>query len=512
MIWQIVKRDSAWRAALILALVAAIGAPLAPHGMLAALFCWPGLFLLQLQPQRRATPFQTGLPIHAKDLFLGRVTALLALLWLPASAGAAMLMAIARPSDAVLLLEAAAGLSIVVFLAQSSRPSQTDGARWLPFVWWTLFCAAAYPVERFGPKAIVFPACALVCALLFWNIWRRLPSTFEVLPTKLVQQTTDTGVSLVRTPVWWPVLRALYPPRLLLLLPALLLQMHSNQWMFALAMCMIPIISALGQMGWLRGLPLGRRTLMAAVLLPWGVPMVLGVLFSGFVAPQSVQINLDRLDGGEPYSVRPPLEYWHLAPQGAAPRIEAPWGETWQPGVVHLLGLSLYNPFSMGPVNSHRFFEWQYQRASEAIYGERVTFSSMQRLETLHPLTRQARFIVLNTAASACALLLLFNIVLVGSHWRFPITSFKSSQVLGIGYAIPVFGALALDAMIRGPLTPNGSTSLLHALLLRAGALLPAGLPVVVGAAAIPVVVLLATAALLFRGFEPANAPAQPAA
>jgi len=34
----------------------------------------------------------------------------------------------------------------------------------------------------------------------------------------------------------------------------------------------------------------------------------------------------------------------------------------------------------------------------------------------------------------------------------------------------------------------------------------------VVGAAAIPVVVLLATAALLFRGFEPANAPAQPAA
>jgi hypothetical protein len=40
-------------------------------------------------PQRRATRFEAGLPIEARDLLLARTLSLMALVWIPALSGVA---------------------------------------------------------------------------------------------------------------------------------------------------------------------------------------------------------------------------------------------------------------------------------------------------------------------------------------------------------------------------------------------------------------------------------------
>jgi hypothetical protein len=74
--------------------------------------------------------------------------------------------------------------------------------------------------------------------------------------------------------------------------------------------------------------------------------------------------------------IRPPLEFWRT---GEAPVIESPWGETWRPATVRLLGVAIYNPYSFGPANSARFFEWQFRRATEAVYGQAMDYADYKR-------------------------------------------------------------------------------------------------------------------------------------
>jgi hypothetical protein len=68
-------------------------------------------------------------------------------------------------------------------------------------------------------------------------------------------------------------------------------------------------------------------------------------------------------------NVLPPLDFWVLARNGNAPLIQAPWGETFQPPVFRKGGFDIYNPFAVGCGNSERFLDWQFNRASVAVYG-----------------------------------------------------------------------------------------------------------------------------------------------
>jgi hypothetical protein len=63
------------------------------------------------------------------------------------------------------------------------------------------------------------------------------------------------------------------------------------------------------------------------------------------------------------------LAFWKWAPRGAAPEIVAPWGERVQPYTMAAFGRTLYNPFTVRPANSGRFYGWQWLRLLRTVYG-----------------------------------------------------------------------------------------------------------------------------------------------
>ncbi len=502
MIWQLVKRDPAWRIALKcvpVAAVAGLALPREAMGMFSWLVWMPWL---QCQPQRRATGFEAALPIRACDLFLARLLSFLASLWLPMATFAVVLLLAGRPvADAVLVMELGAGGSMLVLLALSSRVREIAGSQWAPAISLAIVCAAAWPAWRFLPPAAVLALCAVLSAGLFGNIWRQLPPAFEVLPAKCAPQGSSRRGGAAPALVWWPVMRALFPPRVLFFLPMILVQLISGQWMYGTAMCMFPIFAALSHTSWVQGLPIRRGGLLAVVVLPCIGPLLLGTFLSSLVE-QRTPIQFVKIKDHNTSSLRPPMEFWHVAPQGRAPLIQAPWRESWQPETMRLGGITLYNPYSMGPDNSRRFFEWQYLRATEAVYGQAVAFTDRKRLESLRPFDRQARFVVLNLAACACWIMLLANLVLSALHWR--VRRVFEHGVSALTWII--VAQMACVILIEMAISKQGfgryGAVLVNTLLLRLSAALPASLPLTALAAAFPAVLLCWTAARLFRGAE----------
>ena len=498
MIWQLVKRDPAWRNALIAmagAAVAALALPRQAIGLFGWLVCMPWL---TSQPPQRATLFQAALPIRACDLLLARVLALVAAVWLPVTFAATVFLLAGRPAaDAVILMEVGGGASVVVLAALSSRVREIAGSQWAPAIAWAIVCAAAWPVWRLMPPGAVLALCAVLCAGLFWNIWRQLPPAFEVLPARLTRQVSRQGNTAAPALVWWPILRSLFQPMTLFYLPMVVFMPIGGQWLAVSIFCFLPILASVTHMSWALSLPVRRSALLAAALLPWIALLLLGVLLSNWSAPKP-PIRLEWSASNKISEVRTPLEFWGI---GKAPIIESPWGESWQPATVRLGGVKIYNPYSFGPANSARFFEWQFRRASEAVYGEAIDYADFKRYRpAVRPLTRQARFAILNLAACASGVMLLANLVFAAMHWRFRRVFDHGQKALGVLLMAPIVCVLLID------LAPGNDgavgTSLVNALLLRVSAVLPAGLPAVALAAVLPVALLSWTAAQLFRGVE----------
>jgi hypothetical protein len=252
-------------------------------------------------------------------------------------------------------------------------------------------------------------------------------------------------------------------------------------------------------MAWTLGLPVRRSSLLAASLLPWLTLLLLGVLGSNWFAPNT-PIRLERNASNQVSDIRPPLEFWHT---GEAPVIESPWGETWRPATVRLLGVAIHNPYSFGPANSARFSEWQFRRATEAVYGQAMDYADYRRLRSrAWPLMRQRRLAILNLSACACWVMLLFSFAFLAMHWRFRRVFAQGRTVMGWLTMAPMACILLIDWLPRGALPGPISISLVNALLLRVSALLPAALPAVALAAVLPVALLSWTVTRLFHGVE----------
>jgi hypothetical protein len=490
MIWQLAKRDPAWQMGLILVPVGAVACAVMPReflGMFAFLVATSWFANL---PHERATLFQAALPIRARDLFLARILALFAGVWLPVASGVALVLLVGKPAeDAATLVEIGAAFSVLVLMAQSSRVREIAGSMWALCVLMAIAWGAGVLIWMLVPRAVVLAVCAVVCPLLFWNIWRQLPTTFEVLPAKLERQASRVGDAAEPAFVWWPILRALFPPRILLFLPMLVFMPHSGLWMFVSIFCFMPVMTAVGNIPWTLGLPVRRGALLAAALLPWLTLLLLGLLISNWSAPKP------------PLRMGPPLEFWRM---GNAPVIVAPWGESWQPATVHLGGVAIYNPYGYdGRTSSPRFFEWQFRRTTQAVYGVAMDYRDYAlHGPRVHPLMRQPRLAILSLAACACWVLLLFNVVFTAWHWRLCRVWYHGRAVAGWMLASPIVCVLGLDLAPGNRGFQGIGMSLVNAGLLRISAWLPAGLPAVVLAAVLPVALLWWTAARLFRGVE----------
>ena len=499
MIWPLVKRDPAWRGALIgMALSAAVCA--LAHEWIWMIGPLVGMYWLQCQPERRATDFQAALPIPASDLFLARILAFFALVWLPVASGAALLLLARRPvEDAATLVEMGAALSVLVLVAQSSRLPEIAGSGWASPILAVIVLSTAYPISVFVPLAVVLVACALICAVLFWRIRRQLPPAFEVLPVELTPQFSSPGNTAAPALVWWPILRSLFLYSPLPILSLMFLQPLGGQWLYVAMFCIFPMPAAVARMPWPLGLPVRRGALLAVILLPSVMTILLGFLIINWFMDKTPN-GLDWFPSSGISQVRPPLEFWRT---GKAPVIESPWGESWQPETARLRGIAIYNPYSFGPLNSARFSEWQFRRATAATYGEAFDYAYFKRYRPrVRPLTRQARFAILNLSAFACWVMLLVNLLFISMHWRVRRLSPHGPVVLSALLVMQGVLLLLIDLAPGNRLPDIISVSMVNALLLRVSAVLPAGLTAVALAAALPVALLSWTAARLFRGVE----------
>ena len=167
----------------------------------------------------------------------------------------------------------------------------------------------------------------------------------------------------------------------LLFVPILFLQVVTGQWLtgvfFISALWMAPTRR------WLDPLPVSRRNLLVWRILPVLIALTAGyavgiILHTGRPGRWN-DISETTTQGWPPSAgqqscgrknVTPPLEYWRLSKGGAAETVRSPWGETFTPPVVIVMATGVYNPYAVGCTNTQQFFDWQFARATTAVYGQ----------------------------------------------------------------------------------------------------------------------------------------------
>jgi len=159
----------------------------------------------------------------------------------------------------------------------------------------------------------------------------------------------------------------------------------------------------------------------------------------------------------------------------------------------------MYNPYSTEAHNSPQFIEWQFRRATEAVYGKPVPLAEYQGNRTPLPPPVQGSYLrAMNIAACAAWILLVTNLLIGAMHWRVQrYIPGAENLVSGLFFAV----LIAFLFVFRGLGDVQGF--LVSAALFRLVPLLPANAIAAAIVGLVPSVVLCWTAARLFRGVDP---------
>src|SRR5579863_5803450 len=393
MIYELVRRDPAWKIAPFLALCAAAAGALG--GMEVALFSLPMLYFFAFNiawPHQRAIPFQAALPIAGRTIFAARAAALLAMVWMQIAAGSAAALVVHGPLPPAQTPAAPAfGLffTFVVLYVLTVRVEQCGGFLWLacPALGISL---VALPFILAKPElAAGFAAVGAVgsFARFLWA-WRRIPAGFQSAPYAAVAEKHHrTAIRpFGRRLVPKAMFSGWYVPFCVL---GLLMGLLSSQPL-SLACLFLPAYSLTRRgLRWLpgAGLPYTSRRLLAMIYLP-----LLAAVLVTYIPLAYLQhrVDVERVPeiSSEPYrdtavvyrevpqppgdhsslNVTVPFEYWRIA-LGHAPEIRAPWGESVEAYELDFAGLAFYNPYTVGRQNTKGFQQWQFARAKKAAYG-----------------------------------------------------------------------------------------------------------------------------------------------
>jgi hypothetical protein len=220
-----------------------------------------------------------------------------------------------------------------------------------------------------------------------------------------------------------------------------------------------------------------------------------------FESPTRASDDPVRVTRGDPWrNTTAPLVLWQRTPRGSAPVLRAPWGEEVVADTLTLLGLTLYNPYTVRVGNSDPFATWQFDKLNEQHFGVRVTraeFETTDNRELPLPLTQRWPVQLLVAA-------LLFAYAALGL-WAYEYTRnhrvSRGSMAPALARAwLPVmlwFGAAGIPFVLtmRLSFSRGGAlvTSVLETSMLRVAEVLPGWLvPIVallvVGVAFLPVV------------------------
>jgi hypothetical protein len=287
MIYQLLRRDPAWRlmpvaaaaaSLCILAGSSAVGIP-----VLATLL---GASPFLAGVHRRATLFQAALPISARDLFATRCAAFASLVWLPllVAAGVAFLKGGSEWKGAAsVLLDCGAAATVTTIAVLSLKPMEIESPEQLVISLWYLgagvFAAAFFAL----PAVPVLAFCAIASVALFVRAWRALPKSFQVAPVEAQRPSSRRQAESASPVPWLILLRCTFPLSSLLFLPLVfqVLFTHAAAWPVVCSFGLFTSILLLSNSCWLHALPVARRKLLTIVT---AVTLYVVVLYSISVA------------------------------------------------------------------------------------------------------------------------------------------------------------------------------------------------------------------------------------
>ena len=283
MIYELMKRDFGWKAVPwfvpSMAVLCACPSPVCIYGALAVVGC-----LIMTTPMARATRLYASLPIAGRDVFLARVLSIMAVVWLPALAGAGAAALFRRPYPATVGPFIVAALcTLAAGLAQSIHPRRLAGPKWTLAPLWLLAAEGGLYLMFFRPSALIAASCALAGIALLARTWLAVPKSFELAPTKPGAGDGPVRQTAVSSPrlVWLPVLRSVFS------------RPYSTVLLFTLwmALPLMPLFSCFpiivmwqaARMNtlWIRPLPIRRRALLLTIVAPILLALALG-FFTGF--------------------------------------------------------------------------------------------------------------------------------------------------------------------------------------------------------------------------------------
>ena len=451
--------------------------------------------MFYLKPQRRATLWEAALPIPARQLFLARTISRVAMVWIPMAVCGWLTMILKRAEWSSVWAPVACGavLTLAILLPQAVRVEELVISAWLASAIWAALAAAGILAWWLLPAAVTLAIFALASAGAFVRIWLTLPLSFQTAPLEAASRREIRRSRSAPAFPWSPVVRS-YAWSSIGFLP--LAVTLPSAWLFVCTFGFFALEASRPRIRWLDSLPLSHRTRLLINLLP-ALIMIGGAAVGLCFVPDIATVRIERKTAltdwrpGTP-DVAVPVEFWKHARGGAAPLSESPWGETFGPAVVSVFGYRLYNPYSTGPNNSPRFFEWQFERATETVYGRRLNPRQLDKAKKagLRPITARPRMRILNLAAMALFLLVLIFLSAL-FRWR----RVRTFSRLARGLLMTAVAAPPLGAILFLFFTPLGgatsiSQQLMQWLLLRISTLLPDNLLAVTAAAAVPVALM----------------------
>jgi hypothetical protein len=511
MILELMKRDLAWKAGLAqvpVATVLLLVDPGDPDPLWTRLLTLHTLLIVSgfMCPPARATLFESALPIAGRHIFLARLFSRLAMVWLPVLTAIFVILVGRDASWAEVLgmLQCGTLFTLAYLLPLAVRARECAAPTGLVIAVWAGVAAGGALAWHFLPPAIFLPVFLLGGALILLRTWLVIPASFQVAPILAVGSVASPkSTQEARTLVWWPVLRSAGFGRPLVLLPVGMFcgWVPADSWSLV-GMCVILGNDLVRQRTrWLYALPLSFRALSLITLVP-SLALLLGGVAIGryFYKP----LGWDYSVSGGPRRQPPTdmdipvnFEFWHRAPAGPAPVIRSPWGETVDATTVRVLKATFFNPYSVGPQNSKRFFDWQFGRATEAVYGRVIPieqYAPSWRYGGFEPVTARPRMRILTLSADLLAMLLVVYLTewtrwhrlrrlsglvpgaLLGPWFMFVVVMLLGPASMFVGVAIERFYSFPLG------------TALGHAALLHLSSLLPNNLLAVTAASMLPVI------------------------
>lgn len=519
MLYQLIKRDPAWRLAPKLVLACAILAPaialynLTLEAVIPCVGLMP-LLAMYTKPHQRCTFFEATLPLRAKDLYLARVLSLLALCWLPIGVGVIGIVAATGDVRTVsrYLLELGGLFSLFSLILLSARPREFASPPSLTLVLSISFCALIVLVVRLmwpdePDPVVVFVLCAAASAVLFTITWTALPASFQVQEKVAAAPSAPKSGRSFLPRSWAPVVRSIGTWRSVLYLFTRPYLVVITNGLIA-PVFMLSIGETYATLRWLTALPVSRRKLLLLSLLPAMTVVLSGLAIAALIPENSVfpdvQLTIfqcgsdSRLFDARGRCLSVNLAYWNWSIGNPKTSISAPWGETYPAESQDLRGFTLTNPWSVPANSSARFFDWQLSRATQAIYGRPISRETLQRTgyRAIRPVVRSPRMAVAGAGFFTAWGLILVFIINLRAWSRFlgrPKSALWLSRILLSASIGIMFLPTYVIGISRGFRIPS------DALLFRLSNILPVSLTAVT---ALTLAVVLAVYWLLEKQFE----------